>query len=453
MRKAIGLTLNETGLRAVEAAGSCRRLRVLRTWELPWRDHGERHQALSRLARDAGPHARWVLGIPGERVSHRLLKLPSAAAARLARGLAYVLEDQVPDDVDLLTVSHITLSRRTLSRGAETEVLVLAARSAEMEELLKPLQAAGIDPQQVVPADLAGWFFFGERLADDWLLDACASPPVLLALRHGRPVARHVFSSQHPEVSEYRWAALAMAEEAGDLPQCLKVLAEMTGAQAAFQDVTIEPLGALGGLAYDREAALACAALPHGPKLTLRTGELAYQGDARRYRHRVIAAAALGMLWLGAWIAQLIVQHAQLQGEVKALQQRTLGMFHQILPRARPVDVVLQMQQRLAQLQVAPGTSGSGSALKEILAVLDAAPADAGLRLDELSYQPPRIALRGDLASAGAMERWRRALELSGRYAAIAMGLAGGPAGGPAGAAVASSRPPFSLSLQIRTGS
>lgn len=447
MHRAIGLTLNETGLRAVEVAGSRRRLRVSRTWELPWRDSGERHAALSRLAREAEPHAQWVLGVPGERVSYRLLKLPSAGAARLIRGLAYALEDQVPDDVDLLAVSHLVLSRGALSRGAETEVLALAMSSAELDELIQPLQVAGIDPQQVVPADLAGWFFFGERLVDDWLLDACASPPVLLAFRHGRPVARHIFSSQHPDALEYRWAALAMAEEAGALPQRLHVLGEMADAQGAFPGVMVEPLVArpVGGLAYDREAALACAALLPGPRLSLRTGELAYQGDARRYRRGLAAAAALGLLWLVAWIAQLVVQLAQLQGEVHALQQQTLAVFRQVMPGARPVDIVLQMQQRLTQLQAAPAVAGSGSALKEVLAVLDAVPADAGLRLDEFGYEPPRIALRGDLASAGALERWRRALELSGRYAAIAMG--------PAGGAVASSRPPFSLSLQLRGGS
>jgi type II secretion system protein L len=445
--RAIGLTVGSEWVRATEVGGYGRRLRKLRHWAMPCADPEERHQALCRLAREAGREVLWVLGMPGDRVAQRHLVLPFRSTRHLAGGLPYLLEEHVPDEVERLAVSHMVMGR-----GPGTQVLVFAVPAEDLAELLRTVQAAGIDPQQVVPTDLAAWYFHGEQWRDEWVLDGQASPPVLLAFQEGYPVVRHVLSPGEGKPLECRRALLGMTERVGARPERLVVVSGELPQDAVLEQLAIPwtqprvpaPDGPPSSdLKYELETALACAALVPGPagRVNLRVGPLAYQGYARRHRARVATAFALLFLCLLAWVGQLAVHYQQLQGQMRSYRQQTLALFQEVLPKAKPVDVVRQMQQRLEQVQAASARTGADRSLvKVLLALLE--PGPAHLLVQELSYDASRLSIQGEVASPLVLEQWRRSLESSGGFTAVSLG--------PTPAVKTGERARFSLSVQLR---
>ena len=444
MRSAVGLLLGHDSLRAVELVFQGKRVRQRQDWSFSCGTPEDRQHGLTRIAEEATRDAHWVVGVPGDRVTHRYLSLPLRGREPLLRSVAYALEDHVPDDVEALSAAWVPLGQGSLSEG-----LAFAMPTSELRATLELLAAAGVDPQQVVPADLACWFVYGEVLGDAWLLDARASP-ALLAFRGGRPTARHVFGRALDDPDELRWAWLAIAREVGAEPQTVYLTGGGSAVERVLRELTasVEPLPRLpSGADYEPAAALASvvSAPAAARQLNLRSGNLAYRGTWQRQRRAALTLAALAVACTLGWVGELSLRYWQLKHAVESVRSETLALFREVLPGSRPVDMPLQMQQYLDQLRAKGGASTATATqlLRALLGALKQAPPGVKLTLDEVTFEPPRLLLSGSLGTRDGFERWRRGLETSGAYQAV---TAASPPKGSGG------QYPFSLTLQLRPG-
>jgi type II secretion system protein L len=444
MRTAVGLVLCADSIHAVELTSQGRRLRRNRDWSFSWATPQDCHRALEQIAGEVGAGAHWVVGIPGDRVTQRRVSLPMRGRESLLRSLAYALEEYVPDDSDALCVGWIGLEGGDLSEG-----LALALPAAELQQTLQMLAGAGIDPEQVVPADLASWLGYGDALDSAWVLDLHGSPAAMVAFRQGRPVGRHVFNSGGLGRSELRWAWLALERQAGATPSKLYVAGDTDTLREMSADLPVAPerLPALPvGLDYSPAAALASAAFTPGMArhLTLRSGNLAYRGAWTRNRRAALAAAVLGAVCAVLWVVQLAAHYWQLSAAVDAVRAQTLAVFREVLPNSRPVNMPLQMEQYLSQLrgQEKGGQISTPRLLRAMLTALEGVPEGAGLVLDAMRFDSPRLVLEGSVASRSLFERWRQSLEASAIYQTVTAGSRQQVARG--------GRYGFALTLQLR---
>jgi type II secretion system protein L len=444
MRTLVGLIFSPSGGHVVELAVHGRRVRGHRDWLLSWATPDERQEALAHVVSQVASGARWVVGIPGDRVTHRRVSLPVRGREPPLKTLAYGLEEHVPDDSEALCAAWIGLTEAELAEG-----LALALPASELQAVLQALAQAGIDPEQVVPADLACWLGYGNALGSAWVLDASGSPPALLAFLEGLPVGRHVFNPGRLDCSELRWACLALERHTGAAPARLFVAGEAGTPDDVVRDLPVppEPIPALpGGLDYRPAAALAAAGLNSGPvrRLTLRCGDLAYRGTWARHRRSAVAVLALVLVCGAAGIAQLAARYWQLSSEVKTVRAQTLAVFREVLPTSKPVNMPVQLEQHLNQLRIQTkgGQAMPPQLMRGLASVFAAAPQEARLLLEELRFDPPRVVLEGSVASRASFDRWRQNLEATGKYQAVTAGARQ--------AAGAGGRYGFALTLQLR---
>ncbi len=366
--------------------------KVLHRWKLPW-EIG----ALKGLAREAGK-VHWVVGLPGEDLAFRRLVLPFTGR-RLSRALPYALEEHLPDDVERLCLAYLATPQ-----GKGSEVRVWAVERDILEGQLERLWQAGIDPKQVVPQELAPWYAYGQALGDAWLFEPAS--PALLAFERGWPAARHVFSFREGArfTEECRFALEAFARRLGRR-EGLKSLSAKAGSPCPGDPLPVP-------FPYDPPAALACAA--RLPAFNLRTGALAYQGEARRLRRQAVAAAALASLGLAALALELDIRAQRLEARSAALRGELEGILGEFMPGARAVDVPHQLGRHLAQVE--------GQSPHPPLSLLAAALAvrpPGGVRLTALQIRGRDILWTGEGERWQAVNAWKMALERSGRFASV----------------------------------
>ena len=117
----------------------------------------ERLAALGELISELRPeeNTTWAVGMPGNRVSTRLIKLPFSDRERIEQTLPFELERFVPFDpedfiLDWRTVPHV---------GDGARVMCALAHRDEVQATLEGLQAVGVDPKHLVlDADALGLF-------------------------------------------------------------------------------------------------------------------------------------------------------------------------------------------------------------------------------------------------------------------------------------------------------
>ncbi len=116
---------------------------------------GERLSALSELIGEINPgeNTAFAVGMPGTRVSVRLITMPFSDRERIAQTLPFELERFVPFDPD-----DFILGWRVVKLPKDgTQVLCAMAHRAEVEATLGGLSVAGVDPRHLVlDADVLG---------------------------------------------------------------------------------------------------------------------------------------------------------------------------------------------------------------------------------------------------------------------------------------------------------
>jgi general secretion pathway protein L len=85
------------------------------------------------------------VGMPGQRVSSRVLTFPFGGAKRIEQTVAFEMEGFIPFDVDEVVIDHAVV----WSSKEASKVLVLYVQNAEVAKHLSMLQNVGIDPRFV----------------------------------------------------------------------------------------------------------------------------------------------------------------------------------------------------------------------------------------------------------------------------------------------------------------
>lgn len=328
-------------------------------------------------------------------------KVPTRNRARMRQAIPYALEEQLAQDIDQL---HFALGAPADEQGP-TAVIARAT----LDEWLARLQAAGIEPESLVP-------------------DVCALPWqdgqwTLLLEDHGvlaRTGAARGWAADHDNLA---WLLDAELRQHG-APARVRVLSTQPDADLALglppeTEVSRDTLAgyplSLFARHHDRARSID---LLQGP---YQRGT-AHADQRKRWRWVAALAAVLVAVEVGgAWY-----EHARLQQELQRAQAQIETEFRAVFPRVqRIVEPKAQMQQELQRLR--SGEGGSDGVFLALLA--DAAPALTGpgaLRITRLQYRDRQLELDLDAPSFQALDRIKQVLSEQGLSAEILSASAAG---------------------------
>lgn len=162
-----------------------------------------------------------------------------------------------------------------------------------------------------------------------------------------------------------------------------------------------------------------CARLGlQAPELfNLRSGAFAYRSPWRQYRRPLLfaAAAALGLvLALGGGLK---IQRQQLKQRIDAMQQRMQQQYQQLFPQ-RPLVAAVEHQLQSEWKRLQQQQQGQGAAsltAQELLVLLSRQAPEAGVNINNLRYEPPRVHVEGHADSYNIINRFSDNLkQLSG---------------------------------------
>jgi general secretion pathway protein L len=274
-------------------------------------------------------------------------ELPPGSGAKLARAVPFALEEQLTEDVDLLSFA---IGRR---RGTGTPVAVVSR--AVLQAWLSELSAAGLDPQAIYPdislmpenpSQTVLWLE-KERLAvrrPGALPFAVELSPVKEALVVGGVIADPLDSAAEAQARPKENAILYVTRE-----DWVRVQGEFEDLLEEFESLKVQLLqdGPLPWLARGMESADA---------VNLLQGEFSRTADYserwRQWRRAAALAAALLVVHVGAQALQ--IRHAK--HESVALDGEISQVFSSSMPGDALTDPRRQMQTRLERIR----KSGAG---------------------------------------------------------------------------------------------
>jgi len=369
-RAAYGVDLSPSRLVVVRASGS-RRRPVLETVlsEAIGPEIDARSEMISLQAHAAAGSA-VAAALPAARVFVRWLQTPFRSRRKAERVLPTVLDIQLPFPIESCACAFAEMNR---NEEGNLRALALAARTEDVQDRLRSLQNAGVDPTIVDHEALALWSLaHGEEtpaipatyrtiMLLDW--DRCT-----LVIGRG-----DTFQSAHPiSTGESTEASAALS---AILPRVVHLLraqcpgpdatiawlwAGSMAAEKAPREEAERSLGADGRISFRVAAepetllarALALRALaPGAARWNLRRGELEHAQAGRQRERGEIAAAvagvAVGLLLIltnVGWQGLLKQKNAAMQVEVSALAAELTGLSPEAISRARGEETFVVRQ-------------------------------------------------------------------------------------------------------------
>jgi len=414
-RDSIVVALVDTTGRAPRLVGSWQEARE------PGRERGEQLRALIERRCPTRPDA-VATALSGTTISHRILRLPFADAARLAATVPFELESLVPFDIESGLISFTVLERE----GDGATVLAAIAQRAEVTRHLDEMHEAGIDPAVVDIGALALAGLFKPRDGNALVVEPRADGGVSV-VRGGRLAAFRIVdaSAAADRVQEVRFAAQALLDGAAAPPVLVVAAAD-------------DPLRALGGTlggetlplaselpgwcasapaAHLRAVALAARAAGIAPLgLNFRTGDLSYHAPSeeawRQMRIAGILAAVvvvLGMVSFGAALAERRAELAGLRAEVA----RAVG---DVLPGAAPGTERTRLQGAIDTLEgrrkvLGGAASGRPRTLELLRTITEAVPAQTPVTIDDFAIDDDGVRLHARTDSYESVDVIKRALQ------------------------------------------
>jgi general secretion pathway protein L len=379
--------------------------------------------------------------LPGDGAAYRILDLPFRDWRRLQQTVPFELESQVPFAVEDAIVDFQILDRS----GGSTRVFAALAPRARIEEHLKLLSDAGLDPAIVDFAPLSTLnvlqLFEGDRPERYAFLHLSAGRGTLAIYRGGRLSNLRVIdvgsdASATALLREIGWSLKSLnggPPESADAEPPPMLIGGAQGTEL------IELLRASMGLTVQRLEDLPLRQLPsalHGrqgtyaPALGLALREIAdeptlglnFRREEYAYRRgkeeMQSALARLGVLSLVVLVLFLVwqgVSYYQLSREYRELRDVVTQAFHEALPNMPVIDEAEQLQQEVKKLQkqqqqlgFAPG--GPVSPLEMLRQIAERAPADPRMNVDELTIDADGVHLRAKTSSFDAVETVRSKL-------------------------------------------
>ena len=386
--------------------------------------------------------------LPGDAVAYRILELPFRDWRRLQQTVPFELESQVPFAIDDAIVDFQILDKT--DQGSR--VFAALAPRARIEEHLKTLSEAGLDPAIVDFAPLSTLnvlqLFEGDRPERYAFLHVSAGRGTLALYRDGQLASLRVLdvSGEAPVpalLREIGWSLkslnggppgdetapppMLVGGSTGDLVDSLRGQMGLT-----VQRLEELPLRQIPAALHGRQGiyapalGLALREIADEPTLGLnfrrdafsyRRGQEQMQGALARVG--VLAAVVLGLffLWQGVSYFELSRQYGELRDVVRQA-------FHEVLPNVPVVDEGEQLQQEIKKLakqqqMLGFGPSGPISPLEVLRQISDRAPSDPRMNTDELSIDADGVHLRAKTASADAVDRLKQKIGESPLFADV----------------------------------
>lgn len=344
-----------------------------------------------------------VILVPGERVTLVGAGVPTRNRARMLQALPYALEERLADDVETLHFAPGAVQDRGSVAAA-----VVARR--DMEQWLRALDDAGLQPQAVSPDSLGVPF-------EDGTWSVLCEPGRCLV----RTGAQSGWAAEPDNLDVLLSSAVACSAGA---PECIRVLVAPGAAEPELPRVYARADG--------HPVPIALEAAPHSPLALLAGGWEApraidlLQGSQRRRSaaggewKRWRTAAAVAVLLVGAEIGFTAFQAQQLAAESRRLGERITAVYQEAFPEARRVvNARVQMQQGLDALRAGSGVQRAGLlALLERVAPLLSA--HSGVSLTGLRYRDRRLELDLTAPDFQSLDRLRQRLAESSLAAELA---------------------------------
>lgn len=397
--------------------------RLIGSWSEP-RDPGrERAEQLRSLIERHATDRPDAVGtcLPGTSISHRILKLPFADAARLAATVPFELESLVPFDVESGQITFTVLERS----GDGATVLAAIAPRAAVQRHLDEMKAAGVDPAIIDVGMLAVAGLLRTRTGDVLVIEPRDDGGVVL-FRGGRLTALRVVDAPSGEAGarELRWAALTLLDGTPLPPVVLLAPADAARALAgALGCEQLSPAAELPGwcasapVAHLRAIALAARVAGVTPLgLDFRTGELSYHAPSeeawRQLRVAGILAAVVVLLAIVAFGAAVAGRRSELAG-LRAEVARAVG---DVLPGAAPGTERTRLQGAIDTLEgrrkvLGGAASGRPPTLELLRAINEAVPAQVPVTVDDFAIDDDGIRLHARTDSYESVDVVKRALQ------------------------------------------
>mgnify|MGYP000322797360 CR=1 FL=1 len=386
----------------------------------PGRTPGEQLRALIERSCPTRPDAT-ASALPGTSISHRILRLPFADAARLAATVPFELESLVPFDVESGVITFTVLERE--SDGAT--VLAAIAQRTDVERHLEDMRAAGVDPAVVDVGALALAGLLRPRSADALLVEPRADGGVSL-FRGGRLTALRIVDAANAaeRARDVRWAARTLLD--GEPPPPTLVIAAGDEARALTADLDGPPLALASELpvwcdrapvGHLRAIALAARAAGIAPLgLNFRTGDLGYHAPSeeawRQLRVAGFLAAAVVVLAIVSFGAALAGRRAELAG----LRAEVARAVADVLPGAAPGTERTRLQGAIDTLEsrrkvLGGAASGRPKTLELLRSITEAVPTQVAVTVDDFAVDDDGVRLHARTDSYESVDVVKRALQ------------------------------------------
>ena len=409
--------------------------------------------ALRRLTEKAGRPDIVISALPTEAVAKRLLELPFRDLRRLHQVVPFALEEHLPFPVDGAAVTFVRVGRT----GDHSLVVAAVARKPEVQNHLKLLATAGLDPKTVTITPFAVASLFarsknGKQPTAHLVVDAeQGSTSFVLVDKQGIPramrsVAFGLLSPQNtprpadeiaPIVNALRQTMLAHTADldgaelivtgrGATIPKLRSNLAEALAMEARDFECSSLFDGAKAELiGYVNPIAMLLGEMPDQPVelLNFRQGEFAFRG---RTRGDLTAFYTTGLL--GAGLLGVILLHLSLglYGKIHRLHLIDRQIAHIAAPVLGPdisSDPIGQLRSGISamdkQLRILGGNMSRNSALDTLMTVSQAIPPRIPAEIEDLQVDPTGLRITGVADNFGTVDQVKRALDQSDDFDSI----------------------------------
>ena len=409
--------------------------------------------ALRRLTEKTGHPDIVISSLPAEAVAKRLLELPFRDLRRLHQVVPFALEEHLPFPVDGAAVSFVRVGRV----GDHSLVVAAIARKPEVQNHLKLLASAGLDPRTVTITPFAVASLFarsknGKPPTAHLVVDAeQESTSFVLVDKQGIPramrsIATGLLTSQNtprpaeeivPIVNALRQTMLAHTADldgadlvitgrGATVPKLRGNLADALAMEAHDFDCSRLFEGAQGELiGYVSPIAMLLGEMPDQPVelLNFRQGEFAFQGRTRGdftpfYTTGLLAAGmvALFLIHLGLGLYGKIHRLHLIDRQIARVAEPVLGPDMSSDPIGQLRSGISAMDK---QLRILGGNMSRNSALDTLLTVSQAIPPRIPAEIEDLQVDPTGLRITGVADNFGTVDQVKRALDQADDFESI----------------------------------
>ncbi len=151
----VGLDIGNYNLKAVEIEEKKGSFRIVNARIKDSRQEKNMPEAIKRILKEANISAKKVnISVSGENVVARYLSLPEMTEAELRKAMVFQLEDHIPFKPDEVYTDYYVLGEEANSKN-KIRVFLVATKKDLLEERVRLVRAAGLEPQVITTDALA----------------------------------------------------------------------------------------------------------------------------------------------------------------------------------------------------------------------------------------------------------------------------------------------------------